>query len=200
MVSLPLHAQAAESPSLPGVDPGETFRFAFRRHWLRVARYVLFVVSWTLVFLLFALAWRVLPIDDPLLRRAIAVILSLFFLIPHIVFLAKIYKHFLSIVVVTDKKIHHFQRTLLTVDSHKSVDLWVLQDIDKTQRGIIQNLFGFGNLRLEAQNSQISIYFVPHIDDTYNKIVGLREEARKKLHPGTEIKPSPTYIGSRALA
>lgn len=63
------------------------------------------------------------------------------------------------------------------------MDLWVLQDIDKTQRGIMQNLLQFGSLRLEAQNSHLTLHMVPHINETYDRIVLLREEARHRQLP-----------------
>jgi|GEM_PF-714930 len=169
--------------SFPGMDAGEEFRFYFRRHWLKVARYILFLALWMAAFVLLVIVSGVGTQQDDYMRRMILVILCVFFLAPHFFFLVKIYKHFLSIVIVTDKKVHQFRRTLLAVDRHENVDLWVLQDIKKTQRGVLQNILGYGSLALEAQSTQLIAHFTPNINNIYHQIVNLREVARNKTMP-----------------
>lgn len=176
--------------NFPGMDPGEEFRFYFMQHWLRMYRTVGLLVGWTILFAIVTYASNVFAITDDSTRRALIVILCGFFLIPQLIFLTKLYKYFLYLVVVTDKKIHLFKRTLVTTDRHESVDLWVLQDIDKSQRGIFQNLFGFGSLKLEAQNSQMTIHFIPHINEVHMSIVKMREQARRRTMP-QEIPQKP---------
>lgn len=182
---------SAEIPvNFPGMDPGEEFRFYFMQHWLRLYRTVGLLIVWMIAFVAVTYASNVFAITDDSTRRALVVILCGFFLIPQFIFLTKYYKYFLYMVVVTDKKIHLFKRTLVTTDRHESVDLWVLQDIDKSQRGIFQNLFGFGSLRLEAQNSQMTVHFIPHINKVHMSIVQLREQARRRTMPTQ--KPAET--------
>jgi hypothetical protein len=38
-------------------------------------------------------------------------------------------------------------------DDHLSVDLWMAQDIQKCQYGVLQKIFGFGNVIVEAQKT-----------------------------------------------
>jgi hypothetical protein len=94
----------------------------------------------------------------------------------------RFYRYFLSLTIVTDRKVHRIRKTLLTMNIHESVDLWLLQDITKSQRGIIQNLFGFGSLILEGQNQPLlRIHFTPHITLNHTKLMHLRERARTAL-------------------
>jgi hypothetical protein len=180
--------------SFPGKDPVEEFRFYFRRHWIHPARSVGYLILWMIMFGLITYASGVSVMEDQFSRRATIAGLCVFMLIPHFVFLSKIYKHFLSIVILTDRKIHRFKRTLIAVDRHESVDLIVIQDINKSQRGIVQNMLGFGTLILEAPNTQLRIHFVPHINEVYENIVRLRELARwhtkPELDPLLQVQPS----------
>jgi hypothetical protein len=167
-----------QAVSFPGMDPTEQFRFYFQRHWIKVARYLGFLISWMIAFVLLVPVSGVTATPDDFTRRILVVLLVIFFLVPHFIFIAKIYKHFLCLVIVTDKKVHQFKRTLLAMDTQQSVDLLKLQDIDKLQRSIVQNVFGFGSLKLEAQNTQLRIHFVPRVNEVYNAIMYLRESAR----------------------
>lgn len=167
----------------PGMDPAEDFRFYYRRHWLALAQPTRDYFLWMVAFFALAIAAGVTGMEDDITRRATTIMLCILFIIPNIIFLTKIYKHFLYIVIVTDKKVHQFKRTLLAVDKHESIDLWMLQDVNKSQRGIVQNIFGFGTLFLEAQNSRIKLHWTPRIDHMYDIIVGLREEARRRSLP-----------------
>lgn len=175
--------------SFPGMDPAEEFRFYFHRHSILLLRAIGQLIFWIIVFGLLVYFSGVTGTDDRATARVMIAALCLVFMVPQIGFLVRIYNYHMRIVIVTDKKVHQFKRTLISTDRHESVDLWVLQDIDKTQRGIVQNIFGFGTLKLEAQNTRIKIHFTPKIDKTYERIVQLRESARHRMMPGTEKAP-----------
>lgn len=117
-------------------------------------------------------------------RHGVLLLVFGFFTLVQWEFLVRFYRHFLSVIIVTDKKIHRIKKTLVFLDTHQSIDLWVLQDIKKTQRGIIQNILGFGTLILEAQDSELRIHFTPKIGKRYNDLMHLRERAR---HQETSI-------------
>lgn len=164
--------------SFPGKDPAEEFRFYFHQHKIRAiqAGFRVFLVFLACIAGIYFSG--VFTMEDDMTRRTIAVLLTVFFFAPQMYFLFRLYRHFLYLVVVTDKKVHTFKRTLISVDRHESVDLSALQDIKKHQRGIVQNMFGFGTLTLEAQNSKLTLHFTPDIDTIYNNILALRELAR----------------------
>ncbi len=74
------------------------------------------------------------------------------------------------------------KKTLLIFDDHQSIDLWMLQDILKCQHGVIQNVFGFGSLILEAQETVLRIHFVPWVTNKYKRLMSLREQARQRMN------------------
>ncbi|MEN9560804.1 MAG: hypothetical protein RIQ56_77, partial [Candidatus Parcubacteria bacterium] len=102
-------------------------------------------------------------------------------------FIGRFYRYFLYVCVVTDRKVHRIKKTLLAIDDHQSIDLWVLQDINKHQRGIVQNLFGFGTLILEANDTQMRVHFTPDIGKRYEDLLHLRERARELIRSGMQM-------------
>lgn len=173
----------------PGMDETEIFQFYYCQHWLRLLRSAGVLFLWMIGFAVLTYVTGVWTIEDALTRRVITIGLALFFLIPNITFLVRLYTYFLYVVIVTDRKVHRFKRTLLAMDRHENIDLSVLQDLQKSQRGIVQNMLGFGTLILEAQNTQLIIHFTPRIDTVYNAIIQLRGNARNQIPPPT---PPPT--------
>lgn len=178
MVVIAPHHRAIHA-RFPSMDPGEEFQFYFRRHPVRLWRSIGYAVIWALLASGLTYFSGVYNMPDDSTRRLIAIVLCALFIIPQLVLMMRMYGHYLRIVIVTNKKVHQFKRTLLMEDRHESVDLHVLQDIEKSQRSLVQNTFGFGTLKLEAQNSRVVIHFTPHIDRVYNHIMHLREIARQ---------------------
>ncbi|MDD5041269.1 MAG: hypothetical protein PHX87_03280 [Candidatus Peribacteraceae bacterium] len=170
--------------SFQAKDQAEAFQFYYHQHWIRLV--------WPLCRLLF---WNILiagtgiimltgtMFAEPLSRRTILAILTAFFLLAHFEFLARLYHYLLYVIVVTDRKIHRIKKTLLTMDDHESTDLWVLQDIHKRQHGLIQNLFGYGTMILQAQETEVRIHFTPNINKRYAALTALRERARAYARP-----------------
>ena len=138
----------------PESDPEEEFIFYFRQHWIRLL--------WPFIRCIFLSAFIIgtgvllfgfIGIDDPSLRRALLMALCIFFAGAHFEFLARLYCYFLYVIIVTDRKIHRMKKTLITFDDHESIDLPALQDIRKSQHGIVQNMLGFGSIVLDAHNT-----------------------------------------------
>jgi len=118
-------------------------------------------------------------IQDGIARHTVFFLLLAFFLLFQWELLVRFYRHFLSVVIVTDRRIHRIKRTLLTLSDHDSIDLRQLKDVRKTQRGLIQAMFRYGSLYLEAQNATaISMHFTPHIDWCHSQLLALRERVR----------------------
>jgi len=166
-----------------GKDSGEQFQFYFRQHWIRLLWPLLKTGTWNLLLLFIGYEmFTTGAITDTTARHALALILAFFFLLSQWEFISRFYRYFLYVTIVTDKKVHRIKKTLLAIDMHESVDLWLLQDIIKSQRGIVQNMMGFGSLILEGQNQPLlRIHFTPRIADNYTKLMHLRERARSTL-------------------
>lgn len=160
-------------------DRGEAFEFYYHQHWIRLLWPVVRLVAWNaLIGTAFVTMLSADLFTDPLTRHTILTILTGFFVLTHFDFLLRFAHYLLYVIVVTDKRVHRIKKTLLTLDDHESTDLWVLQDIDKRQHGIIQNLLGYGSLILQAQDTQVRIHFTPRIAQRYAALTRLREQAR----------------------
>lgn len=177
--------------AFPGMDEEETYQFHFRQHWIRLLKPILHVIAWMVGFIV-ALFSGLPLIEEDTMRRLILVILSFMFLAANGEFLVRFYNYFLYVIVVTDRKLHRFKRTLITMDEHQTIDLWVVQDIDKSKRGLIQNIFGFGTLSLEAQYSALKIHFTPRVTEKHGHLLHLREQARQVTAPPPEEPAAPT--------
>lgn len=168
-----------------GKHSEEHVQFYFRQHWIRLVWPLAKVtfVSLLLIAVGYYLLIELTPEDDAM-RKTLLITLVVLFLIAQFEFLHKFYRYFLYVIVVTDKKIHRIKKTLLVFDDHQSVDLWMLQDIHRSQHGPIQNLFGFGTLTMEAQDSVLRVHFVPRIGRKYERMMHLREHARAQMAYG----------------
>jgi hypothetical protein len=165
-----------------GKHSGEHFQFQFHQHWIRLVWPAVKLLLWN--FIILGLGYSVFVmtyISDAWTRRAILILLTLFFVMSQLEFLVKIYRYLLYIVVITDKKLHRIKKTLLMTDDHLSVDLWMAQDIHKCQSGILQNVLGYGSVIVEAQESITRLHFVPRVSKKYEKMLFLREQARAKM-------------------
>lgn len=162
-----------------GKDFDEKFQFYYRQHWVRLCPRFLRMVAGSLIIVAIGyVTFFTVDVTASFPRHLILLFLLVLFLYVQLEFLVSFYHYFLYVVVATDKKVHRIKRTMLTVDEHESIDLWVLQDIHKTQRGIVQNLFGFGTLTLQAQDSVLRLHFTPSIVERSEDVMHLRERAR----------------------
>lgn len=166
----------------PHKDPGERFCSSYRQHWIRmlwpIARTALLTLA---LFLAGYLSFGVILIDQ---GHLLLLALLTFFLVVHLAFIIRFYRYFLYVIIITDRRVHRIKRSLLNFDDHECVDLWTIQEIRKSQRGPVQNLFGFGTIILEGQDTKLTLHFVPQISRRYEEILSLREMARSSMRAG----------------
>ena len=178
-----------QSPAItfPGQGAGESFEFYFRQHWMRLVRPMRLLIVGSLVYA--GLLWLLAGMPDDGTRQTLLVGVSSGFILLNLVLLARFYTYFLYVVVVTDQKVHRIKKTLVAVDDRLSIDLWSLNDITKHQRGIIQNMFGFGTVVLHG-TEQLKIHFVPNIRAQIDRLSILRAQARARGPAGAPIRTS----------
>lgn len=179
----------AQAASFPGKHAGEEFQFFFRQHWIRLlrpfSRYLLSVAA----ILATGYVSIVLMEPDAGTRHLGLTVLLLLFILTNIIFLASLYRYFLYVIIVSDRKIHRIKKTLLATNDHQSIELWGVQDIFKSQHGIVQNLFDFGTIIMEAQDTQFRLHFIPGIEEKYQTLMRMREHARASF-PGMQATRS----------
>lgn len=180
------------SVNFPGKDLEEEFIFYFRQHWIRLIGPMMRTMTATAAAIVAGvMLFGFIDLQDDLLRRSVLIGLSAIVLLAQMDLMIHLYRYFLYVIIVTDKKIHRIKKTLLVVDDHESIDLWVLQDIRKSQHGIFQNMLGFGSLILDAQNTTLRIHFVPHIARCHEELMGLKEQSRARMRMWQQEQTRP---------
>ncbi len=155
-----------------GSDAQEMLQFYFRQHWIRLLWPLLRTVFFTALIVLAgwaALAERIAP-------HAMLITLALLFILCHLLFLGRLYRHFLTLVIVTDRKVHYIKKTLLSVNDQHSIDFHILQNVLSRQVGVVQSLFGYGSLILDTRIRELRVHFVPRIGWVYGRIMELRQQ------------------------
>ncbi|MEK7563264.1 MAG: hypothetical protein AAB544_02625 [Patescibacteria group bacterium] len=164
-----------------GKDLDERCHFYFRQHWIRLFWPLIRVIAWSaFVGMALWLFVGIFSIQDASLRYITLIFLAMTWMLAHFLFLTSIYRHFLYIIVVTDQRVHRIKRTLVTHNDHQTIKLQMLQDIHKSQHGLMQNLLGFGTLTLEAQETVLKIHFTPRIAEKYERVLHIKEVERSR--------------------
>ena len=168
-----------------GMHENEVFAFHYYRHWVKFVWPLTKVLFWNgfILLLLFVLSYSVSDIPVAV-SIVIFWLMSIFMLFANVHFLTDLYRRFLYVIVVTDKKVHRIRKTLLTMNDHRSIDIWSLQDVRKEQHGSIQNVLGYGDIVLEAQETKLRLHYVPSVDVVHRKLLHLREVARQQVTAG----------------
>lgn len=166
----------------PGKDYDEMLVLYFRQHWIRLFSRMLRIAAQTALIVTAGwLSFGTFDFAAGRTDRIIAVILAAVFLITQWEFLGLFYGYFLRVTVVSDKKVHRIKKTLLLIDDHRSIDLAMLQNVSKIQHGLLQGMLGYGSLVLDAQESQLRLHFVPHVQRKIETLLELRERARERM-------------------
>lgn len=133
----------------------------FRRHWIKVLPRLLF---FTFAFLATALVvvyiGKIAGSDafqgNIALKSSFVLGFALFSFMVHHEFLA-IFHYYLHTVLVTDFRIVDVDKSVFFHDSKDSVDLSKIQDIQKLQNGIVENLMNFGSLKIVLSGTHVSM-------------------------------------------
>lgn len=172
--------------SFPGMNPEEHFQFYYRQHWMRLMRMVQTFVVGTAIYA--AALWLVADVPEDDTRRLLLTIASWAYMLLQLMLLARFYRYFLYVIIVTDTKVYRIKKTLVAVDDRQTIDLWSLSDVTMNQHGLFQNLFGFGTLILHG-NEQLKIHFTPRIREKLHRLSVLRSQARANATRGPQPRP-----------
>lgn len=174
------HSASQAEVLFQGKDEHEQFQFYFRQHWIRLLVPFLLMMIWSAGIIILGYVSLVnIGVDDAFTRHGILFCLFLFFVFVQWRFLVRLYGHALYVVIVTDRKVHRIKKTLLTFNDHQTVDIWTLQDMQKSQHGVIQYFFNYGTIILEAQDTELRLHFVPRVNMMYDRMTHARELARE---------------------
>ena len=159
----------------PTPSPGERLLFWFREHWVRLIPSFLTALAFSAIALIasfFILGYP--PSGDPVSRHRVLVIVSTILVLVSLIIVVALLNYFLSITLVTDRRIQQIVRTVFLRDDHRSIEISAIQEIDKKQAGLLRAILGYGDLVLRAENTIATIAAVPRVDDVYNALMNLQ--------------------------
>jgi len=184
----------------------ETVECFFRRHWIVLVKDLLGFVVLLGVLIFTAFHYKTIYSffsQDSLLITIMAfVVVGVFTVYIHKFFLRFI-RYFLDIVIFTNYRIVILDKSLFLRNTKEAIDLQQIQDIEKEQVGVLQNLFKYGTLIiiLSASSAVKKLSFVPNADFHFRKINKMkREYIKEKYQSERPVKPQiklseETYSG-----
>lgn len=168
-----------------GQQQDETFICFFRKHWISLIRemiyFVLFIVAVTIPLFQFD------EIRDLIqTRQEIRYVFVLFFALGTFAFhrsFIKFFNYFVSICIITDKRIVDNERTLFFKDDLDSIDMSQIQDIEMIANGILPNFLNYGDLKiyLSATNAVKHFKAVPNAKFHFRCINRQKEALKQNL-------------------
>lgn len=174
----------AANTEFQGKHRGERFHLHFYRHWVcMVWPFAKCFIKTAILVGVAVVTYQAVGAEDVISRRVLLELYVLFFLLIQFELLIRIYRYFLRVTIITDRKVHRIDKSLLIIDDHQSVDLWMLQDLYRYQHSFIENLLRYGTITLEAQETILNLHYVPSIAEIYEQIMHLREQAREHMTP-----------------
>jgi hypothetical protein len=134
------------------------------------------------------LAFFSTPIGEVVLIAAVLV--AMYFI--H-TFYIKLINHFLNTVIITNFRIVEVQKMIFIKDLQISLDVSMIQDVEKKQNGIIKNILNFGELIIVMSSADTrTIRFVPNPNFHFRMINRLKLEYRQK-HLGIKEVQRPHH-------
>lgn len=169
----------------------------FRQHWIVL---MLPIVSFTLT--IFVVSTVVIAItfnskffiENSFLYKLVffSMFLGMTFYSHH--FFLRIINYFLNIVIITNQRLVDIKKTIYLHHDLDAIDLSQVQDVIKTQDGLIKNLLRYGNLKvtLAATATTKTLSYVPKADFHFRVINRCIQASRMgikiRAHHGASIR------------
>jgi len=169
----------------------------YRKHWIVLLKitieFIFFIVVLIFTGIHFDRIYDFFSRDSFFVIFLAFLIITLFTLFIHKFFL-RLIRYYLDITVFTNYRIVDVDKSLYLRNSKNAIDLSKIQDIQKSQYGIIKKLFNFGELiiTLSSASTTKKLTFVPNPDYHFRKINRLKRkiEARKEIRNSRKIANS----------
>ncbi|MCD6109781.1 hypothetical protein J7J83_03425 [bacterium] len=159
----------------------------YRKHWIVLAKitieFILFIAVLIFTGIHFDGLYSFFSKNSFFVAFLALSIVSLFTIFIHKFFL-RLVRYYLDITVFTNYRIVDVDKSLYLRNSKNAIDLSKIQDIQKSQYGIVKKLLNFGELiiTLSSVSTTKVLTFVPNPDYHFRKINRLKRkiEARKE--------------------
>ncbi len=163
----------------------EVVQCFYRKHWIVLVRdivsFFIFVTVLTFVAMHFKGIYTFFSQDSIFTTFLAFSLVSLFTLFIHRFFLRFI-RYYLDITVITNYRIVTIDKSLYLLDEKDAIDLPKIQDIKKSQHGIIKRMLGYGELIITLSSTTTTkiLVFVPNPGYHFRKINKLKREYIKE--------------------
>jgi len=140
----------------------------FRKHWVTMLPCVLGIIVLMTVETMFFLAFvkfKNLFIENASMSILLVGVMILTTAYVHKSFM-HLFRHFMETVIFTNSRVIEHRKSLFIHDSQEILDLVKVQDVRKSQEGIVRNLLRYGDLTITLSSSEASklISFVPNVN------------------------------------
>lgn len=127
----------------------------FRRHWISLLREFVYFAVFLLIIGLVILKTNEIQrvIHD---SRELRFLFVIGFLVGTIYihrFFMKLLNHYLSVSIITDRRIIDHQKTLFLTDTMDAVDMAQIQNIERIGEGLLPNLLRYGDIKIYLSSS-----------------------------------------------
>jgi hypothetical protein len=151
-----------------GQQQNEELICFFRKHWLTALTHIGFMALFVLIEVIFFVNFsRIVGLIRgnsaiELLYVGVVILATVYM---HKIF-ARMFGYFMNTVVFTNSRIIEHRKTLFLKDSHEVLDIMKIQDVRKSQDGIVKNLLKYGDLLVTLSSDQASKLFnyVPNVN------------------------------------
>lgn len=157
----------------------ESYILFFRKHWLYILPTILIffivcaiAIGLTALMIFFGLK----NVNISLLYLGASLLLAGFLAYLHWFFI-KIFEHFLTICILTDRRLLVLRKSTYTTDLKETADLGMIQDVKKDQHGLIHNVLNYGNIIITFSSSSAIMVLqdVPNVEFHFRALMRARD-------------------------
>ena len=175
-----------------GQQKDEVLICFFRHHWICLVREFFYFIIFLLI-----ITSILIKTDD--LRNIISnnSELRFLFLIGFLIgtvymhrFFIKMLNHFLTIRIITDRRIVDHRKTLFFTDTMDAIDMSQIQNIERICEGLLPNLFKYGDIKIYLSSSAAFRTFTSVPNDKFHfrcitrQKEALQQHLRERQHAG----------------
>ncbi|MCX6734851.1 MAG: PH domain-containing protein [Candidatus Peregrinibacteria bacterium] len=138
-----------------GQQANEIFICFFRHHWISLLReFVYFIIFLTITSLVLLKTSEIEKIIHD--SRELRFLFISGFLVGTIYihrFFMKLFNHYLSVSIITDRRIIDHKKTLFFTDTMDAIDMNQIQNIERVGEGLLPNLLKYGDIKIYLSSS-----------------------------------------------
>jgi len=177
----------------------ENYILFFRKHWLYMLPTILifFAVCIIAAGAIFSAIVFGLKNTNIVLYRFMLVAFLVGFLAYTHWFFVKLLEHFLTVCILSDKRLLLLTRSVYLKNSKETADLTMIQDVRKEQNGLMHNLFKYGDMIITFSSSSAIMVLrdVPNVDFHFRALMRAKESSVNTLHHQDEVAAKADLVG-----